>query len=116
MSENHSYELQSGTLLNGRYKIQSNLDSGGFGITYMAEDTKLSRLVCVKELFISGHCTRGTGNTVQSQGLKDLKFSDFRERFMNEARRLAQIQESRYFIGLSRIPGKRHCLLLHGVY
>ena len=92
MSENHSYELQSGTLLNGRYKIQSNLDSGGFGITYMAEDTKLSRLVCVKELFISGHCTRGTGNTVQSQGLKDLKFSDFRNRFLEEARRLARFE------------------------
>ncbi|MEY3983768.1 MAG: hypothetical protein RL160_1327, partial [Bacteroidota bacterium] len=84
--------LPAGTLLHGRYQIESKLGSGGFGITYMAEDTKLSRLVCVKELFISSHCTRGTGNTVQSHGLKDLKFSDFRERFMNEARRLARFR------------------------
>ena len=94
MSDRNEYELPTGTILDGNFRIESKLRSGGFGITYKALDISLSRLVCVKELFILGHCIRGAGNTVQTQGLEALKFSDFRERFVKEAQRLAQFKNA----------------------
>jgi formylglycine-generating enzyme required for sulfatase activity len=92
MSENNHHELPPGTLLHNRYRIVSVIGQGGFGITYKALDQTLSRPVCIKELFLSGHSTRGAGNTVQSQGLKDLDFEHFSERFIEEAGALARFR------------------------
>ncbi|MFN9109751.1 MAG: serine/threonine protein kinase, partial [Bacteroidota bacterium] len=86
------YELPSGTLLHNRYRIESVIGQGGFGITYKAIDESLKRPVCIKELFLSGHCTRGSANTVQSQGLKELDFTHFCERFVEEAGALARFR------------------------
>jgi formylglycine-generating enzyme required for sulfatase activity len=86
------YKLPSGTLLHNRYRIESVIGQGGFGITYKAIDETLKRPVCIKELFLSGHCTRGNANTVQSQGLKDLDFAHFCERFVEEAGALARFR------------------------
>ena len=45
-------ELRPGTHLNGgRYSIVKTLGHGGFGITYLAEQTSLGRKVCIKEFF-----------------------------------------------------------------
>ena len=43
-------ELPRGALLDGSYRIERVIASGGFGITYEAEDTKLATRVAVKEL------------------------------------------------------------------
>jgi serine/threonine protein kinase len=86
------YELPSGTLLHNRYRIESVIGQGGFGITYKAIDESLKRPVCIKELFLSGHCTRGSANTVHSQGLKELDFTHFCERFVEEAGALARFR------------------------
>jgi serine/threonine protein kinase len=67
---------------------------GGFGITYLAYDQKLEQEVCVKELFISGNSTRGTNMTVHSQTVGDFSFSDFVQRFVQEARQLARFQHN----------------------
>ncbi|MDX5350226.1 MAG: hypothetical protein LPJ95_05925, partial [Paracoccaceae bacterium] len=51
-------ELKPGTkLLYGQFTIESFLNSGGFGITYLARDS-LSRRVVIKECFPEGMCVR----------------------------------------------------------
>ena len=51
-------ELSPGTtLLHGQYRIESYLNSGGFGITYLAKDS-LDRLVVLKECFPASMCYR----------------------------------------------------------
>ena len=86
------YQLTAGHLLHDRYSILKTLGQGGFGITYLALDNKLHQEVCIKELFISGSSTRGTNMTVQSQGGSDFSFSEFVDRFIQEARQLAKFQ------------------------
>ncbi|MCI6727212.1 MAG: hypothetical protein MR505_02510 [Bacteroidales bacterium] len=45
--------LQPGsTLQNGKYEIQRVLGQGGFGITYLALQQGLNRIVAIKEFFI----------------------------------------------------------------
>jgi serine/threonine protein kinase len=86
------HQLAPGHQLYNRYSIQKVLGQGGFGITYLAFDQKLEQEVCIKELFVSGNSTRGANMTVQSQGNADFSFSDFVDRFLQEARQLARFQ------------------------
>ena len=51
--------LKTGALLQGgRYKIEKVLGQGGFGITYLAEQTDLGRKVCIKEFFMKEYGER----------------------------------------------------------
>ena len=84
--------LPPGYLLRQRYSIQHSLGQGGFGITYLAYDSELDQEVCIKELFVSGNSTRGTNLTVHSQTTGGFSFSDFVQRFVQEARQLARFQ------------------------
>src|SRR5687767_13088498 len=43
--------LPSGTILDGKYRIEYPLGRGGFGITYRASHTMLERTVAIKEFF-----------------------------------------------------------------
>jgi serine/threonine protein kinase len=43
--------LPIGTELAGDYRIRQVLGAGGFGITYLAEETPLNRGVAIKEYF-----------------------------------------------------------------
>ena len=52
-------ELQSDALLQGgKYKVIKSLGQGGFGITYLAEQTNLGRKVCIKEFFMKEYGER----------------------------------------------------------
>ncbi len=88
MSESNQYNLPHHTILNGRYRIETVIGQGGFGITYRAEVLKTGHNVCIKELFVAGHCTRGEENLIFTQGLKEEEFSVYVKRFLEEARAL----------------------------
>ena len=89
MNPNH---LPSGYLLHQRYSIQRSLGQGGFGITYLAYDSVLAQEVCIKELFIYGSSTRGSNATVHSQTNDSFSFTDFVDRFIQEAQRLTRFR------------------------
>jgi serine/threonine protein kinase len=86
--DNHNLPLNF--QLNNKYNIKKVLGQGGFGITYLAEDTLLDIDVCIKELFISGNSTRGANMTVLTQNMKEFSFADFKDRFLQEAKQLAR--------------------------
>lgn len=88
--ENKNYTLPIGFTIRERYKIEKILGQGGFGITYLAHDIFLDKLVCIKELYISGSSTRGENNTVHSQSMGEFTFEDFKKRFIDEAKQLAK--------------------------
>ena len=68
-------QLQSGTLLQGgKYKIETVLGQGGFGITYLATQVALERKVATKEFFMKEHCNRDVATShvsVGSQGSQE---------------------------------------------
>lgn len=86
-----SDELAPGTrLLFGQFTIQSFVNSGGFGIVYLAKDS-LDRQVVIKECFPSAYCRRiGVKVGARSRGQQD----DFRaavRHFVQEAVTLSQL-------------------------
>ena len=84
--------LRQGTLLqNGKYRIEKVLGQGGFGITYLAEQTSLHRKVAIKEFFMKEYCNRESDAShvsVPSVGSKEL-VEKFREKFVKEAQIIA---------------------------
>jgi tRNA A-37 threonylcarbamoyl transferase component Bud32 len=86
-----SDELAPGTrLLFGQFTIQSFVNSGGFGIVYLAKDS-LDRQVVIKECFPSAYCRRiGVTVGARSRAQQD----DFRsavQHFVQEAVTLSQL-------------------------
>ncbi|MEM6888969.1 MAG: serine/threonine-protein kinase [Pseudomonadota bacterium] len=77
-------------LLKGQYVIQSKLQSGGFGITYVARDS-LARQVVIKECFPAGICVRRGGLIQPKLPEFQLQFSAIKTQFVREARQLAKL-------------------------
>ena len=91
--------LRAGTVLNGRYIVGRVLGQGGFGITYLAWDTKLEARVAVKEFMPNEIATRqGTTVSVAVES-RTQDFTYGAERFQEEARTLAK------FMGQPNIAG-----------
>ncbi len=84
-------DLKPGTLLlGGHYTIVGFLNSGGFGITYLAKDS-LDRTVVIKECFPNALCRRST-SLVRARSRKHQgDFRSFVESFMVEAKSLARL-------------------------
>ena len=89
-----SQSLKEGSLLQGgKYKIDSTLGQGGFGITYLATQVLLDRKVAVKEFFMKEYCNRDADTSfvsVPSEGSRDL-VDRFRAKFIREARMIASL-------------------------
>lgn len=83
--------LPDGTELSGDYRISHVLGAGGFGITYLAEENALSRLVSIKEYFPADFATRADDLSAHPRS-KDSK-GDYAwglERFLEEGQTLAK--------------------------
>jgi serine/threonine protein kinase/peptidoglycan hydrolase-like protein with peptidoglycan-binding domain len=79
----------------GRYRIVSVLGQGGFGITYRAVDSELSRDVAIKEYLPASLAIRQDGTTVmpRSTGAAE-DFAWGRDRFVAEGRTLAALHRT----------------------
>lgn len=93
-SEMHNIELSADTLLQGgRYRIIKSIGQGGFGITYLAEQTMAGRKVCIKEFFPLEYYNRDVNTnrvSLGSQGSAEV-MNRYKEKFVKEARTLAAL-------------------------
>lgn len=85
-------ELPAGTtLLHGQYRIERFLNSGGFGITYLAKDS-LNRYVVIKECFPSVLCIR-IGKDVRARAISyNESLDSIIDQFLKEAHSLARLK------------------------
>ena len=60
------YVLTPYTVLNGRYLVGKVLGKGGFGITYIAMDMMLERVVAIKEFFVQGYMYRDNSTSTSN--------------------------------------------------
>ncbi|MEP6668298.1 MAG: bifunctional serine/threonine-protein kinase/formylglycine-generating enzyme family protein [Chthoniobacter sp.] len=75
------------------FRIVKVLGQGGFGITYLAQDTLLNIEVAIKELLPRDFATRVEGVTVVPKRPSDAEsFAWAKQRFINEARILASLR------------------------
>ena len=97
--EQYPVALKAGAVLKQRYLVGRVLGQGGFGITYVAWDTKLRARVAVKEYMPDDICTRMENAVSVAMESKEDEFAYGRERFQEEARTLAK------FMGQPNIAG-----------
>ena len=86
--------LPSGkTLQGGKYRIIRVLGQGGFGITYLAEQTGLGMKVAIKEFFLKSYCQRDASTSRVNVPVTDNKelVSKCLKKFKSEARKIASL-------------------------
>lgn len=89
------FSLRSGTQVS-HYRVTKVLGRGGFGITYQAWDDHLNRLVAIKEYFPHNEATRAEDLcTVQINDVDAATYRKGLDRFLDEARTLAQFRDPR---------------------
>lgn len=120
MIQTEPHHLRMGTRLNNRYLIQGVLGEGSFGITYVGMDEVLCQKVAVKEFFPRGAITRNnqqTNEVVSVYGTKAANFHQGEEKFLQEARTLAQFNNvARSCAGAGFLPGKWNGIYCNGVF
>ena len=85
-------ELKPGTeLLHGQYTIESFLNSGGFGITYLARDS-LDRKVVIKECFPGSFCRRTDTRVGARSRAHQAEFKSIVKLFVQEAWSLSKLR------------------------
>lgn len=100
--------LAPGTkLLGGQYSILRYLSSGGFGITYLAEDS-LKRRVVIKECFPEAICSRRANKSVMARSsAHSCEFRALVNMFVREARNVATLSH-RNIVGVHQVFEDNH--------
>ena len=86
-------QLREGSeLQNGKYRILRVLGQGGFGITYLAENTFFEKKVAIKEFFPKDFCGRDNTShlTLGTQNNADT-VAKLKYRFLKEAKNIAKL-------------------------
>lgn len=81
------------TLQGGKYRIIKKLGQGGFGITYLAENTLLEGKVAIKEFFFKEYCERNEVTchvTVPTSNNRDT-VQRFKQKFIKEAKTIFRL-------------------------
>lgn len=80
-------------LLNNTFRIEKVLGQGGFGITYLALDTTLERLVAIKEFFPKDYCDREECTSHVTIGTQSaVEFvNKLKAKFLKEAKNIAKL-------------------------
>lgn len=91
--EKNDIMLQQGTPLQGKYRIDSKLESREYGNIYVATHLGLENVVAIKDFFMKGINHRDTdGSTVRiSNDLNNEVFTTQKRKFKKEAQRLFAI-------------------------
>lgn len=90
----HRNALPAGAALH-EYRVEQLLGAGGFGITYLARDLNLDKLVAIKEYLPSELASRSADGSVHP--LSTEREGDYRwglDRFLQEARTLAKFSHA----------------------
>ena len=101
----NSRTLKNGTILNGKYMIESVIGEGGFGITYKATDLTLNETVAIKEYFPSTLATRDTTTGKSDEitvitGEGESAFKKGVRKFEDEAANLAKFRKEPGIVGV----------------
>jgi serine/threonine protein kinase len=87
------FVLPPNTVVDGAYRIQRVVGTGGFGVTYVAEDIKLGTLVALKEYYPFDFGDRDRTMSVRPKSDRHKKIFDWgRSNFLQEARILARFE------------------------
>ena len=81
------------TLQSGKYRIIKKLGQGGFGITYLAENTLLEGKVAIKEFFFKEYCERDDATchvTIPTTGNREI-VERFKQKFIKEAKTIFRL-------------------------
>ena len=86
--------LPQGTLLNGRYRLEKVLGTGGFGITYKAYDETTGAYKAIKEYFQTGVVNRSPKEkeVIIAAPKRREEFEYGKNRLLNEAKIVAKFQ------------------------
>ena len=82
---------EQSSLQSGKYHILQVLGQGGFGITYLAEQSMLKMRVAIKEFFIRDLCARDDSSTVYTVTQSDM-VGRYRQKFIKEAQMIAHLK------------------------
>src|SRR5436190_12149678 len=95
--------LPPGTVLDGSYRIKGVVGSGGFGITYEADEVHLGTVVAVKEYYPLDFGERAGTMSVRPKSDRHVRTFDWgRSSFIREARTLARFDHPS-IVNVSRV-------------
>lgn len=96
MAEENTYQCmlpEGATLQSGKYRVERQIASGGFGNTYEVMNVEFEERMALKEFFIKGLSERESDTTTVSVSntLNKSQFETQKDKFKKEARRLRKL-------------------------